>query len=1543
MYVKFTKKSMTWASEESFKIYDGSTLLQTSPTFENSATREIESCLTASTNNQYTLTLLDSYGDSWTSGSWLKIEGKHGNAVFKNYLTAKSSESYTLSLYMPVDTTAEWKLTSGSVSGSWTDVSFADSTWTTVTLGSVTAAVSGVQYLRKSFAGITNMAAYELALNYRYGIAAYINGVEVYRDNLPEGTLSSSTLATGSYSSLEYHRILRPGANVASSSSLLAVELHFTTSEGQSTVDFDAWLATYAPSALDTQCFIYADDVTLTASGGSNPAQAFDFTKSNYYSQTSSTTPANLIYAFGGPTPYVNGVRLWPSTSTTYTPTDFIWQGSNDGSSFTNVISVVNAVHTASEYSVFYGYFSASLFSNYRAYITASSSSSIYTYELQPLVCNVQLPTTIEYAQSSYSVYAIYESVTIRPISAEWTGCTISPTPATGMTFDSTTCSLSGYVSDVSTVSYTVQSTVGSTTYSGSFTLQSTSCAGTMVTILRTYKSSATYEAFTITDASGNAVLTVASNSGQIASQDWSSTLCLTGNSYSVTLSSSSLNYWQSLSFLYVRAMVSSEEYDTVLRAKYDATLGLPSTYTFNTYFSVPPHDSWYYMMGSVPASWTSSDVSGWSTGSLGSFPDSSNQIQLYKHTFTVSSLANVAGAVLSLRYKYGCIVYLNGVEMFRNGVTGDLSTSSLSDNAYTDVLYRQISLPSRSMVTGTNYLQQGTNTLAIALVSVSSTIVTSVFDAAFRLMGSESESRVFDYTVTYSSISGSPSSILNYYYSYNMYYSTCASNYFQVAFNNDRREWISSVILQRYYQESTYYLRNVVIKARNTSSDDWTTLLTVTGMTWSIPGQEKRIWLANDTPYNQYRFENFGTGDSSSCYWRTGRIDMRSDALIDSIPALSYSASISIHKDIEMAEEMPNSDYYTDFSVSPTLPDGITLDPYTGMISGTPTTIQSAASYTITARKVGGESSSAVTSIAVSVCTGGKSLITLVARTDSNPVQSSYQLYSGMSASGTPVSSNDHFRTSSALNYVDFCLNHGLYTLVLLDSKSNGWSNPAGYYLSVDLGEMRFEMGQVKSGVASVSTHFSSLLPFQIEYDDWKLYSSETDVADDWNSNSFDDSTWKTVKAADIGNSEAVTVYLRRTVEVPDASVYQVLNVRVRYVGGVVAYFNGRTVARFNLDEDFESSTESLTVHDSAVFSKFHVILSTSGVVTGSNTIAFEIHRPTGQSSSVSVVFDATGVFGVNDCSIVVDTFSSLEGTTPSTVSSLEGLFDLSPVTYGYQANAVGTYIQWTVENLEGSKFNSFAMQTVYARTSYGFSVYGRMQEREDFTSMLAVLDQSTVALDRCAWDIPVAIASFKEFKFEVDDAASSAVYLSSYITQYCKATGTVCEGIDDYPTVSEGQISPSTCPMGYRGYSYRTCSNGVLSEVNLDHCSYRVPFAIRYNRNRYTFVKDIAAETTTPQYMNIVTEWTLEENTELPAGLTLDSTTGKISGIPTEESELTTYTIYGSNPGGTASTTITIQVRLGHCSAEGVFSLTIVGEVATYECSNQGSYVGT
>lgn len=226
----------------------------------------------------------------------------------------------------------------------------------------------------------------------------------------------------------------------------------------------------------------------------------------------------------------------------------------------------------------------------------------------------------------------------------------------------------------------------------------------------------------------------------------------------------------------------------------------------------------------------------------------------------------------------------------------------------------------------------------------------------------------------------------------------------------------------------------------------------------------------------------------------------------------------------------------------------------------------------------------------------------------------------------------------------------------------------------------------------------------------------------------------------------------------------------------------------------------------------------------------------------------------------------------------------------------------------------------------------------------MIALLEQSTLALDRTMWSVPVGVASFKEFKWEIDDSASLTVYFSTFVMQYCKATGEVCEAIGDFPAVSDGQISPSSCPEGFRGYSYRVCNGGIFSEVKEDKCVYKVPAKLEYAKSIYTFIQDTQVETDIPRYVNVITEFFLQENTHLPGGLQLDPKTGKIYGKPTTVTdEMIPVTVYGKNPVGTTMAIFNIQVRKGECAAEGVFPKAEVGTVATYECSSDGNYIGT
>ena len=263
-------------------------------------------------------------------------------------------------------------------------------------------------------------------------------------------------------------------------------------------------------------------------------------------------------------------------------------------------------------------------------------------------------------------------------------------------------------------------------------------------------------------------------------------------------------------------------------------------------------------------------------------------------------------------------------------------------------------------------------------------------------------------------------------------------------------------------------------------------------------------------------------------------------------------------------------------------------------------------------------------------------------------------------------------------------------------------------------------------------------------------------------------------------------------------------------------------------------------------------------------------------------------------------------------------------------------------MENLEGSKWNSFNILGASEITSWSFLVYGYMNPEEMSTRVeLINASQDLKSRTKPQISVPVALAGFRKIRYEVLQASTGNT-IGAMFTAYCKASGAVCPGVGFYPSVAEGQISPGPCGDGYIGYSYRNCSSGVLSEVQMDKCTYKTPAMVRYRSARLTFVKGTMVSEK-PTYRNIVTKWSLNEGVRLPDGLTLNQETGEIAGIPTDTADMMSFTIYAENPNAAAEVHVDISVRNGRCNAEGVFPLTEVDSVAEYQCSMQGSYVGT
>ena len=59
VYMKVSKKSMSWANEESYEIWGNGAKVAENPTLANNELRETEFCVAATSNNQYTLKMID--------------------------------------------------------------------------------------------------------------------------------------------------------------------------------------------------------------------------------------------------------------------------------------------------------------------------------------------------------------------------------------------------------------------------------------------------------------------------------------------------------------------------------------------------------------------------------------------------------------------------------------------------------------------------------------------------------------------------------------------------------------------------------------------------------------------------------------------------------------------------------------------------------------------------------------------------------------------------------------------------------------------------------------------------------------------------------------------------------------------------------------------------------------------------------------------------------------------------------------------------------------------------------------------------------------------------------------------------------------------------------------------------------------------------------------------------------------------------------------------------------------------------------------------
>ena len=164
-------------------------------------------------------------------------------------------------------------------------------------------------------------------------------------------------------------------------------------------------------------------------------------------------------------------------------------------------------------------------------------------------------------------------------------------------------------------------------------------------------------------------------------------------------------------------------------------------------------------------------------------------------------------------------------------------------------------------------------------------------------------------------------------------------------------------------------------------------------------------------------------------------------------------------------------------------------------------------------------------------------------------------------------------------------------------------------------------------------------------------------------------------------------------------------------------------------------------------------------------------------------------------------------------------------------------------------------------------------------------------------------------------------------------------CTGVNGI-TVANGDRLMVQCPTDMEGDAFRTCTNGVLSSVDVSGCTYMVPSNLTYATTVFVMTTEHSYVIPRPGVEHVVSEFSVEP--ELPSGLVLE-TNGRIQGTPTTATATADYVVTASNEKGSCTATLTITVELPKCDAMKDFPATTVGESYTLDCTTIEGYKGT
>ena len=916
-----------------------------------------------------------------------------------------------------------------------------------------------------------------------------------------------------------------------------------------------------------------------------------------------------------------------------------------------------------------------------------------------------------------------------------------------------------------------------------------------------------------------------------------------------------------------------------------------------------------------------------------------SRSVWLFRRLFNVGSMTGITHLEFRIYCRAGLVVYVNEQSVYRVNVPdGPLSSSTIATKIASPY-WHVFTAPLTSL-----NLHTGSNIITLAAVNTDSAQITVDFRAIiFSLAHTGVVSRLtpdesIQISANYHSPDCPPSKLIDSNLStfYQSGIAPSSSPEITIDLQNDRIETFNQYCITAA-EHPFYYPISWELEGQENM--EWEQLSSVANAFFH--GIEKKCIFITPSTYSRYRLRILEAKESRTLveFAELGFYNVEiSEA---SIPTLQMSVTeIDAYVNAEFIATYTVTPDYSSFSVTPSLPSGLSVDPSTGIIFGIPTEIRMSGIYTLRA-KLGELEATTSFSLRVMECENSGMYHTFLSISMTDYAESKIRL---VLQNKTHTIIQDSIEGPSY--HRSLCLSQDQYQLLFLYQTS---STP---HYAVTVQNETFS-GTLEASQSSFEMIIDTKKLIHPADTVWHYWIQQDAPPTNWYQSAVS-SNWPSSRPGYFPSTTGVTSYFCTTFSASYTSYASGFLVGVFSRGGYIMYLNGMEINRVRLPaqevshstpaSNSTSSPSYILFSGSIQFLPFYVDPSRQvegGADGDNNRLCIEEHHPTEMIEPSQ--FTAYMEYVQEGTSRLVDgwPWGSVDGIGSPWFEYIENAFDNNPNTkYFGNSDCMDVIVRWNYWNDRREFVNYLKF---YAGNSSGRRPQELRLEGFEVDHWEPLFEAKDLVWENSgqygqfkAWQFNNT-KSFSAYQLVANGCVSQGIEFAEVYLQALRVN-VACEATDGFAAANEGEESRGPCPEYHSGYATRTCLNGHFTEVDYSKCIPSAPTSFEY------IPRQVSCFTHTSIYMEPIVSFHVDVfgvNPALPVGVAFNVSTGVISGTPVFAS-VNTYTITARNTRGTAKTTVFLSIQSG-CPAIGDFPATSVGQEAVYNCGSNYWVLGT